>query len=158
MGGLKMLHSFNEWRDDHKSHRILMDMIECETDCKRRFGVFSNFARELCMHMAIEERSLYTHLASAPETRRRAAHSILEHQDIEELLETLYAMEIDDPHWLQSFRVMRELIERHEYEEDEAVFRDALEDLEAQDAASAVSHGSLQEQHRRSASAVRRIA
>jgi hypothetical protein len=148
---------FDEWRADHESHRVLLAMIDSETDCERRFALFAYLARELCVHMAIEERTLYARLALADDTRRRAAHSILEHQDIEELLETLYAMDVEDPHWLRTFRVLHELIERHEAEEDEALFRDTMENFDLEEA-SAMRRRCMQDQHRLSASAVRHTA
>ncbi|MFA7386255.1 MAG: hemerythrin domain-containing protein [Thiohalobacteraceae bacterium] len=129
-----MPNMFDEWRADHESHRTLLAMIDSETDDERRLGLFSHLARELCVHMAIEERTLYARLAMSEEMRRRASHSILEHQDIEELLETLYAMDIDNPYWRRTFGVLRELIERHEAEEDESLFSEAAEVFDVDDA------------------------
>lgn len=145
---------FDEWRADHDAHRMLLAMIDSETDCERRFALFSHMARELCVHMAIEERTLYARLAVCKDTRRRAAHSILEHQDIEELLETLYAMDPEDAHWLGTFRVLRELIERHEAEEDETVFAAAAEEFDPDDT-TALRRNFVKERHRVAVETVR---
>ena len=144
---------FEEWRADHEAHRVLLAMIDSETDCERRFALFSQMARELCVHMAIEERTLYARLAMVEDMRRRAAHSILEHQDIEELLETLYAMDPQDALWLNTFRVLRELIERHEAEEDEVVFDAAAEEFDI-DQARALRRNFVRERHRITAETV----
>jgi hemerythrin-like domain-containing protein len=99
-----------------------------------RDALFQEIRTELLAHAAAEERVFYAELRKHAETREKVQHSKKEHDEIEQVLETLNNSTLSGAAWTSSVDRLVERVEHHVEEEEGEVFPKAKK---------ALSHGDL---------------
>jgi hypothetical protein len=118
-------------KQDHDRHREMLEQLEQATSDQRR-ELFEAFRIEVTAHAAAEEESLYATMLACPDLREDAQHSVSEHKEIDDFLETLGALDIESELWSKTFGKMRHRYEHHIDEEEDEMFPDAAKGLSAE--------------------------
>lgn len=117
---------FDELRTDHDTQRTLADLVlETSGDSEGRTELTARLGRELRAHAASEEKHFYSSLMSHDPTIEKARHSVHEHEQLDELLETVETSPFDSPRWLTHARSLVEKLRHHLEEEEHEVFQQA---------------------------------
>ncbi len=115
---------FEDLRTSHdKQRRLLELLVKTHGDSEGRDDLFKRLRAELENHAAAEERALYIPMMEHDMTQEKARHSVAEHHEIDELLETLEATEYESPGWLASAKKLQHLVTHHLDEEEQEVFQ-----------------------------------
>lgn len=135
---------FEDLRESHDKQRRLLDLlVKTHGDSEGRDELFKRLRAELENHAAAEERALYIPMMEYDMTQEKARHSVAEHHEIDELLETLEATEYASPSWLASAKKLQHLVTHHLDEEEQEVFQlagRALDDSTKADLARTYRH------------------
>ncbi|MDR5906533.1 hemerythrin domain-containing protein [Franzmannia qiaohouensis] len=124
---------FEALRHDHDTQRDLLEqLVATHGDTQARRDLYRQVRAELTHHAAAEERALYIPMMAIDLTQEKARHSVAEHHEIDELIETLDATEFDSPAWLTHAKSLQHLVTHHLDEEEQEVFQLAGRGLEAQ--------------------------
>ena len=108
---------------DHETQRTLMAAIEkTEGDTTERRETFKTFAAEFRAHAAAEEHAYYAELMKVQESTDQSRHSVQEHAEALEILETLEQLDMSAPEWLKKFKTLSHDNEHHMNEEEDEVF------------------------------------
>ncbi|KWV92779.1 hemerythrin domain-containing protein [Erythrobacter sp. YT30] len=109
--------------EDHNRQRDLLDKIaRTEGDSEERRELFTKLTKELKSHAAAEEQSVYSEMLADPKANDETRHSVAEHQEIDEMLNDLAAIEMSSPAWLQKFKEFDDRYRHHINEEEEDHF------------------------------------
>jgi len=100
----------------------MMLLVKTSGDSRGRREIFDRLKSALEAHAAAEERVFYAALLKDDVGRPHAAHSIAEHEEVRELLETLDEMDFDSPAWLPKARTLVERNTHHIEEEEKEIF------------------------------------
>lgn len=123
-------------KQDHEKHRDLLDKIaDTQGNSDERKQWFSELKKDVKSHANAEEQTFYAALIEKQEGQEKARHSIVEHEEANELFDELEDMDMSNPHWLPKFKELRHELEHHMEEEEEEVFvlaRKLLNDSEAE--------------------------
>jgi hemerythrin superfamily protein len=125
---------FDRLKQDHDAHRQLfakMAEADREKDEARLEKLFDQFKVEVSAHAAAEEETLYATMLSRPDLREDAQHSVSEHKEIDDYLETLSELKFNGEAWRREFDKMKKRYLHHIEEEEEEMFPDAAKDLSA---------------------------
>jgi len=115
---------FEALREDHDKQRTLLKVLtQTEGDSTGRKEVFERTKTALQLHAAAEERCFYVPLMGADLTQEKARHSIAEHHEIDELIETLETTDFSSPGWLTHAKTLQEVVSHHLDEEEQEVFQ-----------------------------------
>ena len=115
---------FEDLRASHDKQRRLLDLlVKTHGDSEGRDELYKRLRAELENHAAAEERALYIPMMEHDMTQEKARHSVAEHHEIDELLETLEETEYDSPGWLASAKKLQHLVTHHLDEEEQEVFQ-----------------------------------
>ena len=115
---------FEDLRASHDKQRRLLDLlVKTHGDSEGRDELYIRLRAELENHAAAEERALYIPMMEHDMTQEKARHSVAEHHEIDELLETLEATEYESPGWLASAKKLQHLVTHHLDEEEQEVFQ-----------------------------------
>lgn len=115
---------FEALREDHQTQRTLLELlVKTEGDSEGREELFRKVKAELQYHAAAEERALYVPMMEYDLTQEQARHSVAEHHEIDELIETLEETSYSSPGWLAQARKLQELVTHHLDEEEHEVFQ-----------------------------------
>ncbi len=115
---------FEALRESHDKQRQLLDLlVKTHGDSEGRDELFKRLRAELENHAAAEERALYIPMMEYDMTQEKARHSVAEHHEIDELIETLESTEYDSPGWLASAKKLQHLVTHHLEEEEQEVFQ-----------------------------------
>lgn len=121
---------FDELKNDHTTQRTLMRlMLKTKEGTKGRKELFERFRRAIEAHAAAEDRVLYAPLLADAVGRRHAAHSIGEHEELRDMLESLAQTDPDSPEWIKRAEVLVTSNKHHMKEEEEDIFPIAREAL-----------------------------
>ena len=121
---------FDELKSDHTTQRTLMRlMLKTKEGTKGRKELFQRFRSALEAHASAEDRVLYSPLLADAVGRRHAAHSIGEHEEMRDMLESLAQTDIASPEWIKRAEVLVEANKHHIKEEEEDIFPIAREVL-----------------------------
>ncbi len=124
---------------DHDKQRGLLGGIgETSGDTKERRRLFGLLKKELEAHANAEEQVFYAVLLAEPDSQEKARHSIVEHDEINDLIAELEEMDMASGAWLTKFKELRHQTEHHVDEEEKEVFaraRKLLSEKEATDLA-----------------------
>ncbi|MFK8002640.1 MAG: hemerythrin domain-containing protein [Polyangiales bacterium] len=121
---------FDELKNDHTTQRTLMRlMLKTNEGTKGRKELFQRFRAALEAHAAAEDRVLYSPLLADAVGRRHAAHSIGEHEEIRDMLESLAQTDPDSPEWIKRAQVLVKANKHHMDEEEHDIFPLAREAL-----------------------------
>nr|WP_298414667.1 hemerythrin domain-containing protein [uncultured Halomonas sp.] len=117
---------FEELRDDHDTQRTLLDLlVKTEGNSEGRDELFHKVKAELQRHAAAEERALYIPMMEHDSTQEKARHSIAEHHEIDELIETLENTDYSSSSWVASAQKLQHLVTHHLDEEEQEIFQAA---------------------------------
>ncbi len=115
---------FEALRESHDRQRTLLDLlIKTHGDSDGRDELFKRVRAELEHHAGAEERALYIPMMEHDMTQEKARHSVAEHHEIDELIETLQQTDYSSPAWLATARQLQEMVTHHLDEEEQEVFQ-----------------------------------
>lgn len=115
---------FEALREDHDLQRDLLEqLLQTSGDSQRRERLYHQLRAELQYHAAAEERALYMPMMAIDLTQEKARHSVAEHHEIDEQIETLDATDYASPGWLAHAKKLSELVIHHLDEEEHEVFQ-----------------------------------
>jgi hemerythrin superfamily protein len=121
---------FDRLKQDHDQHRLLLDKItDAKNEEERREKLFEQFRVEVTAHAAAEEETLYATMLARPDLREDAQHSVSEHKEIDDFLETLGDLKFAGEAWEREFAKMKKRYLHHIDEEEEEMFPDAAAEL-----------------------------
>ena len=124
---------FEALRESHdKQRRLLGELCDTHGDTDKRQGLFAVVKAELEHHANAEERHFYVPLMEYDQTQETARHSVAEHHEIDELIETLETTDYSSPAWLASAKKLEHLVTHHLDEEEQEVFQQAGKVLSTQ--------------------------
>lgn len=115
---------FEALRESHDRQRTLLDLlVKTHGDSDGRDELFKRVRAELEHHAGAEERALYIPMMEHDMTQEKARHSVAEHHEIDELIETLQQTDYSSPAWLATARQLQEMVTHHLDEEEQEVFQ-----------------------------------
>ncbi len=115
---------FEALREDHQTQRTLLDLLtKTHGDSDGRDELFQKVKAELQYHANAEERALYVPMMEHDMTQEQARHSVAEHHEIDEMIETLEATDYSSSSWIVSAKKLQELVTHHLDEEEQEVFQ-----------------------------------
>ncbi|WP_280542489.1 hemerythrin domain-containing protein [Chromohalobacter sp. 11-W] len=115
---------FEALRESHDRQRTLLDLlVKTHGDSDGRDELFNRVRAELEHHAGAEERALYIPMMEHDMTQEKARHSVAEHHEIDELIETLQQTDYSSPAWLATARQLQEMVTHHLDEEEQEVFQ-----------------------------------
>ncbi|ASK35727.1 hemerythrin domain-containing protein [Alloalcanivorax mobilis] len=115
---------FEALRADHDKQRTLLELlVKTHGDSEGRDELFEKVKTELSAHAAAEERALYIPMMEVDLTQEKARHSVAEHHEIDELLETLEETDFSSSAWLSTAKKLQHLVTHHLDEEEQEVFQ-----------------------------------
>lgn len=122
---------FEALRADHDVQRSLVaSLTETSGDSATRKRLFEQLKTELAAHAAAEERHFYVPLMDNDLTLEKARHSIAEHHELDELVESLETTDMSSSAWLTTARKLEHRVLHHLEEEEREVFQLAGKALE----------------------------
>lgn len=115
---------FDALRDDHDLQRRLIDeLVKTEGDSDNRTELFSRLKSELAAHADYEERHFYVPLLQDDLTQDKARHSVAEHKELDDLVESLEEYDQSASQWLITCRELEHKLRHHLEEEEREVFQ-----------------------------------
>ncbi len=96
---------------------------------KVRDELFPEIRRQLLAHAHAEEKEVYSVFRNIPELSDRMTQSADEHHEIERMLDELGTMNKADDGWIEKFRGLMGLVQRHVMEEEMQIFPKAKDAL-----------------------------
>lgn len=115
---------FEAIREDHQIQRTLVDLlIKTHGDSEGREELYERLEAELKRHEKAEERYFYVPLMKQDLTQEKARHSVAEHHELDELLETLKKTDRSSSGWLATAQKLSERLIHHLDEEEQEVFQ-----------------------------------
>ena len=115
---------FEALRVDHDSQRDLAEkLIETEGASDERAQLFDRLKTELAAHADAEERFFYIPMMEFDLTQEKARHSVAEHHELDELVETLEETDMSSSSWLNTAKELHERLTHHLDEEEQEVFQ-----------------------------------
>lgn len=115
---------FEALRQDHDQQRRLIDQLtDTHGDSQARRDLLAQTKTALQAHAAAEERCFYIPLMESDQTQEKARHSVAEHHELDELIETLEATDPASPGWLAHARNLQHTLVHHLDEEEQEVFQ-----------------------------------
>lgn len=124
---------FEALRKDHDVQRDLIDrLLKTEGNSPQRERTWKELQDELEAHAKAEERAFYVPLMKKDLTQEKARHSIAEHHDIDEVIETLNNTDMSSPSWKANAEKLAHLLIHHLDEEEHEVFQMAGKALKEQ--------------------------
>ncbi len=125
---------FEALRQSHdKQRRLLAALIDTHGDTAKREGLFALIKAELAHHANAEERHFYVPLMAYDQTQEKARHSVAEHHEIDELIDTLETTAFSSSAWLPAAKRLAALVNHHLDEEEQEVFQQAGKVLNARE-------------------------
>jgi hemerythrin superfamily protein len=112
-------------KEDHQKVKKLMGELEKTTErgVKTREELFTKLVSELSVHEKIEEQIFYPRVKEQATTRKveeLIAESYEEHHFVDTVKAELQDTPFDAEEWAAKFKVMKENVEHHAFEEEEA--------------------------------------
>ena len=115
---------FEALRQDHEKQRLLLKiLVETHGDTAARREYFDELKDELERHATAEERHFYIPLMDDDKAVELSRHGIAEHHEIDELMEKLDDTEFSSPAWLRFLKQLKEQVEHHLDDEEQAFFQ-----------------------------------
>ena len=125
---------FKRLTHDHHDHRALADALANAKAPAQRRALFDQLRTDVVAHANAEEQTFYAALLAMPDVQETARHSIIEHEELEELFEAADAAGPDSDAWPEAIEALVDRLKHHMHEEEDDVFpiaREALSDTEA---------------------------
>lgn len=110
-------------KQDHDKHRHWLSQLEDTSgDSEERRKIFKQLKDDVMSHANAEEQAFYSELMEKQDGQDKARHSIVEHEEANDLFDELEEMDMSNPHWLPKFKELKHDLEHHMEEEEEEVF------------------------------------
>lgn len=118
-------------RDHEKVKRMVVE-LDATTDRaeKTRTETFERLKRDLTIHETIEEEILYPALKEFAKTKDITLEAFEEHHVVDQIVAELEATPVTDETWGAKLTVMKENLEHHIQEEEDEMFKQALQVME----------------------------
>lgn len=117
---------FESIRKDHQKQRTLIDLlVKTKGNSVGRRELLERLTNEMEAHARAEERHFYRPLIGHDLTQNQARHSISEHKELDDLIETLQEKDFDSPGWLPVAKELRDRLHHHLDEEEHEIFQQA---------------------------------
>lgn len=114
---------FERLATEHGEISTMIRRVAASTDeSDVRKELFGKIRSELLAHSRAEEKEVYSRFRSIPELASRMNQSADEHHRIEAFLDQLAGMDITEDRWIEVFRDMMQLVQKHVTEEEQQVF------------------------------------
>lgn len=123
---------------DHDAHRELAESLLDAQNPEKRRTLFERLRRDVEAHANAEEQTFYAALLAQPDVQQTARHSIIEHEELEELFEAAERAGPQGDEWPDAIAALVDRLKHHMHEEEDDVFPEAREVLSPQDAISMV--------------------
>lgn len=120
---------FRELAKEHGELTLLLKRVSASDDIDVRKDLFPTIRAELLSHAKAEEREFYPMLRDKEECRLLVEQALLDHQEIEAMVEELFALEYSEPGWIEMFKRMEGAIEAHVEMEENELFEKAKDVL-----------------------------
>lgn len=117
---------FKQLKEEHGQVSALMMQVKAG-DEDTRAELFPTLRHELLAHSKAEEKEFYALLEQQSKTRDQIARSREEHQEVEQLLDQLSAMDVEDPEWVELFDELVTAVQEHVDREEDEIFAAAQE-------------------------------
>lgn len=115
---------FEALRQDHEKQRLLLKILaETSGDTAARREYYQELKDQLESHALAEERHFYKHLLEKDAAVDLTRHGIAEHHEIDELISTLDATDMSSSAWLHYLKSLKEKVEHHLADEEQAFFQ-----------------------------------
>lgn len=115
---------FDALRADHDLQRDLVkNLVKTSGDSDERTQLFESLKSELTAHAAAEEKFFYRPLMEHDLTLEKARHSVAEHKELDDLLESLGKTDMSSSGWLIEAKKLKERLTHHLDEEEHEVFQ-----------------------------------
>ena len=139
---------FNAIKQDHDHQRALLSMlVDTSGDSKVREKYYHELKEALEAHAIAEERYFYSPLMDSDMTIEDSRHGMAEHHEIDEMIADLDDTQFSDPSWLAKMKQLKEKVEHHLKDEEQAFFQRAGKVLDA-DEKDSLADGYQQEMER----------
>lgn len=121
---------FDRLKQDHDRHRELLAQIFAKDGKpEKKEQLFERFKVEVTAHAAAEEETLYATMLAREELRHDAVHSVAEHKEIGDLLQSLAEADVHSDEWRAEFHKLADRYTHHIDEEEAEMFPAAAEGL-----------------------------
>jgi hypothetical protein len=115
---------FEALRESHDRQRSYADaLIQTSGDTPERVEAYKRLKSELQAHETAEERHFYMPLMEFDNGVDLSRHAISEHHEMDEMMETLDAIEMSSPSWLATAKKLSEKVHHHLKEEEQKFFQ-----------------------------------
>ncbi|MEX1102350.1 MAG: hemerythrin domain-containing protein [Actinomycetota bacterium] len=120
-------------KDDHRALKKLLEKIDGTTErgVKTRQELLARIKNDLSVHETIEEEIFYPALKEHAKTKEITLEAYEEHHVVDEIMDEIEQTPPDDERWGAKFTVMKENIEHHIEEEEDEMFKQAEQVLDA---------------------------
>lgn len=116
---------FRELAKEHGELTLLFDRIVASDDIGVRKEVFPTLREELLSHGKAEQREFYPVLQNSEECRPLIEQALLDHREIEQLVEELHGLEYSDPIWSERCTKLKNMVATHVDLEENQIFEKA---------------------------------
>ena len=121
---------FERLKQDHERHRqLLAQLFASAGKPEQQEKLFERFKVEVTAHAAAEEETLYATMLAREELRHDAVHSVAEHKEIGDLLQSLAQADVHSDDWRAEFHKLADRYTHHIDEEETEMFPAAAEGL-----------------------------
>jgi len=122
---------FNLLKKDHKEVKQLFKKIGKSSDSavKLREKTYQQIAKELNLHMSVEEQIVYPRLKEIKPLKDTIGEGFEEHHVAKQLMSEIEGLSADDEQWKAKVAVLQEIIEHHLEEEEKEIFPKAQKAL-----------------------------
>lgn len=111
-------------RHSHAIQRAtLRKLLRSKAGSADRIALFTQVRHELAAHEAAEERYLYVPMMMHDMGLTASRHALHEHHQIDELIETLQALDPAGEAWLDHARMLSKKVHHHLLEEEQKFFQ-----------------------------------
>ena len=115
---------FEELRKEHEIQRkLLKKLVGTSGESPERKKTFEIVKQELTIHANAEERFLYVPMLKDHISQEKARHSIAEHHELDEMVETLDDDSFSSTSWLTIAKQLHHRVEHHLEEEEHEYFQ-----------------------------------
>jgi hemerythrin superfamily protein len=126
---------FKRLAEEHGEVSVMLKRVAASTpDSDVRRELFPKIRQELLSHAKAEESEFYSLLRSREETSELVADSLEDHQEMEDLLAELSAMEPSSASWKDTFDRLVVAVQEHVKQEEDELFSEASDILSKEEA------------------------
>ena len=121
-------------QDHQKVRRLFERLADADSGTPSQARLFGELKRELELHATVEEKYFYPALLQYSETKDLIEEALEEHGDVKATLEELDQGDKEDARWAEELSELRQDVEHHVEEEENAIFPLAAELLDREQA------------------------